>query len=60
VHPLNDIPTRIKHSSDIFGVNGSGEVGVTEVTPIMSFHADFLRTGEWKGYALGSSYLPTL
>lgn len=42
MHPLNNIPARVKHSSDVLGINGSGEMGVTEVPPIMSFHADSL------------------
>ena len=42
MHPLNDVPARIKHSSDVLSVNSSGEVGVTEVPPVMSLHADFL------------------
>ena len=42
MHPLNDIPAGVKHSSDVLSVNGSGEVGITEVPPVMSFHADFL------------------
>lgn len=43
MHPLNDVPARVKHSSDVLGVNGSGEMWVAEMPPIMSFHADFLQ-----------------
>ena len=42
MHSLNDVSARVKHSSDVLGVDSRGEVGVAEMPPVMSFHADFL------------------
>ena len=45
VHTLDDIFAGIEHSSNVFSINGSGEVRVAEVPPVMGLHADFLQGG---------------
>jgi len=49
VHPLNYILARLKDSSDVLRVDGSGEMGIAEMAAIVGLHAQFLKKERNKG-----------
>lgn len=42
MHPLNDISTVIKDAADVFGINGTSEMGVAVVFPVSTRGTDSL------------------